>query len=136
MILKNGSSAVSHIVENAYISAFDIDLSSDDIRKWHESMVAVECLCDPVKRLFKVQREFFKDRLIDVDGGTLSSEPWLPLAEIEKKLFPNLKDLFFTEKRFYQGNDGHYCLVRNSGTLICLPKSKSELLVVEESFSY
>ena len=57
----------------------------------------------------------FKDRFIIVDGGILKLKPWQPLASIEEKLFPDEKQLFFTQKRFHKRSDGYYCLVREIG---------------------
>ena len=74
--------------------------------------------------------QFYGDRLILVDGGIFKVEPWLPLADVERALFPDEKNLFFTDKRFHKRDDGYYCLVRNlkapriAANLVCMPKSK------------
>ena len=75
--------------------------------------------------------QFYGDRLILVDGGILKVEPWKPLADVERVLFPDEKNLYFTEKRFHKRSDGYYCLVRSldfpaemPDNLICMPESK------------
>ena len=62
-----------------------------------------------------VEREMFKDRFIIVDGGILKLKPWQPLALIEKKLFPNEQNIFFSQNRFHKRSDGYYCLVQDIG---------------------
>ena len=52
MISKTGFPAIKEIATNANKVADDIGLTSDDIKKWRKSIIAIDCLCDPVKRLF------------------------------------------------------------------------------------
>ena len=65
-------------------------------------------------------------------------EPWKPLSEFERTLFPNEKNLFFTEDRFHQRDDGYYCLVidlkapKNDENLVCMPRSKGRSSHTEE----
>ena len=92
-----------------------------------------------VKHMFRVglyanivneERQFYGDRLILVDGGIFKVEPWKPLAKVERALFPDEEDLYFTAKRFHKRDDGYYCLVHNlkkaptPSNLVCMPKSK------------
>ena len=76
------------------------------------------------------EREFYGDRLILVDGGIFKINPWSPLAQVERALFPDEKNVYFTRKRFHKRDDGHYCLVLNLqnpptlSNLVCMPKSK------------
>ena len=49
--------------------------------------------------------------MILVDGGVFKEEPWKSLSDIERNLFPDEKNLYFTNERFYKRDDGYYCLV-------------------------
>ena len=64
-------------------------------------------------------------------------KPWEPLGKIERALFPDEKDLYFTEKRFHKRDDGYYCLIKDLNlptigpNLLCLSKrgkSKKEVI--------
>ena len=52
MISKTGFPAIREIATNANKVAHDIGLTPTDIKKWRKSIIAIDCLCDPVKRLF------------------------------------------------------------------------------------
>ena len=68
MISKTGNVAINEIAKNAKNVAPDIGLTRADIRKWRKSIIAIDCLCDPVKRLFsdflhvKAQHQLRKDK--------------------------------------------------------------------------
>ena len=49
--------------------------------------------------------------MILVDGGVFKVEPWKSLSDIERTLFPDEKNLYFTNERFHRRDDGCYCLV-------------------------
>lgn len=53
MISKTGNSAVWNITHNAkHVDTESIGLTQGDIDKWRREIIAIDCLCDPVKRLF------------------------------------------------------------------------------------
>ena len=52
IITKTSYKAIDTIAQNADNVAPDIGLSPADVRKWLKSIFAINCLCDPVKRLF------------------------------------------------------------------------------------
>ena len=52
MITKTGNPAVWKIAENAEHVNASVGLTKSDIDKWRDTIIAIDCLCDPVKRLF------------------------------------------------------------------------------------
>ena len=52
MISKTGYVAINEIAKHADMVAPDIGLTSADIKQWRNNVIAIKCLCDPVKRLF------------------------------------------------------------------------------------
>ena len=76
--------------------------------------------------------------MILVDGVVFKVEPWKSLSDIERNLFPDEKNLYFTNERFYKRDDGYYCLVidlkeeRNVTNLVCMPQSKGRSSHTEE----
>ena len=209
---KTGNVAIDQITTHANKVAPDIGLTPADIQKWRENIIGIDCLCDPVKRLFsdflhvkaahqlkshkpnrevvystrlrfskhclvaqkllktfssaflgsdsklfpfknltfddfvdkyipeykkmsnknpiktmirtgfydkpvETGRNFFGDKYVLIDGGRFTVQPWQSLAEIERKLFPEEEDLFYTQNRFHKREDGYYCLVEDISEL-------------------
>ena len=78
-----------------------------------------------------VYYKFYGDRLILVDGGVFKEKLWIPLSNIERSLFPDEENLYFTEKRFSKWGDEHFCLKKDllvpeeiASNLLCMPESK------------
>ena len=59
----------------------------------------------------KSHQKFFGDRLVLIDGGVFKETPWTSLMQVEKTLFPDSKNRFFTKRRFKKRDDGYFCLV-------------------------
>ena len=52
LLVKMGNAAVWNITSHAALVTADINMTVFDVHKWRQHVVAIDCLCDPVKRLF------------------------------------------------------------------------------------
>ena len=76
--------------------------------------------------------------MILVDGSVFKVEPWKSLSDIERTLFPDEKNLYFTNERFHNRDERYYCLVKDlkeeikATNLVCMPQSKGRSSHTEE----
>merc|ERR1712062_1358 len=67
--------------------------------------------------------KIFKNSGLILDGGSLKSQPWKVMMELERFL---KLDEFFNEDKFVKREDGYYCVRDNSTEtgMDCMPSSK------------